>query len=417
MVGIRTFWVLSSALLTLTAWAQDSLHVRRLAQLDLQGDIRGVSLSDSLAFVFALTGGMYIVDVSDSTQPQLRSNYSPSGSISGGTAVGNVAYVARMENGMRIVDVSNPASPQALGSVNTPGQAYSVVVSGDNAFIADYDHGIRIVRISNPNGPYEIGYYDTPGYARDLAVRGNYVYAADGTQGLRVIDVTNPSLPQEVGSLNTPGTATAVAVHDSLAFVADVLRGVRIINISDPANPYEVGYCATTLAMDVEVAVTDSFAFIADEENGLRVFSIANPTAPVLVGYYNTPGEAYGVAARGNLCYVADDSYFSIYDVSAAVSAIGEIPEPVSREYAMLRAYPNPFNSTTMLQLELPQVVRGRLALYDLAGRTVRILDEGTFPSGKKTVSVDGHALASGVYIARLESDHLSAVQKIHLIR
>jgi len=165
------------------------------------------------------------------------------------------------------------------------------------------------------------------------------------------------------------------------------------------------------------VAVTDSFAFVADEANGLRVIEISNPAFPQEVGFYQTDGEAYGVAVRGNLVFVADDSYFGIYDVSEAVAAARDGTRAIAHEYAILRAYPNPFNSATTLQLSLPRVIRGRLAVYDITGRTVGVLMEGSMSQGESETRFETSSLASGVYFVRLESPQFSATQKIHLIR
>jgi hypothetical protein len=293
-----------------------------------------------------------------------------------------------------------------------------VAVSGDFAYVADYNLGLRVIRISNPDTLREEGFLDTPGYARDVDVAGGYAYLADGTQGLHVVGIANPASPQDVGSYNTPGTATGVAVRDPLVFVADLASGLRIISVETPSSPHEVGHYNTTgQALDVAVAITDSFAFVADEANGLRVIQTSDPAFPQEVGFYLTAGEAYGVAARRNLVFVADDSYFGIYDVSEAVSAAREWTRGVARDYAILRAYPNPFNNATTLQLNLPRMIRGRLIVYDVTGRTVSVVLDGSLAQGESEIRFEASALASGVYFVRFESPQLSATQKIQLVR
>jgi hypothetical protein len=46
-----------------------------------------------------------------------------------------------------------------------------------------------------------------------------------------------------------------------------------------------------------------------------------------------------------------------------------------------------------------------RLAVYDLLGREVARLVDGEAAAGRHLVPFDGHALASGVYVCRLEHD------------
>ena len=47
-------------------------------------------------------------------------------------------------------------------------------------------------------------------------------------------------------------------------------------------------------------------AYVAAMGSGLRIINIANPAAPVQAGFYDTPGDAWSVAAAGSYAYVAD---------------------------------------------------------------------------------------------------------------
>jgi hypothetical protein len=399
------------------AWAQDSLHVRRVAQMSLSGNLRNVCVQGDYSYVMALNGGLYIIDISDSTSPRLVYNYDPVAPVLGGAVRNDLIFLALDESGVQALNVADPANPHVLGILNTPGHAYSVELCSEYAYVADYNTGLHVIRISNPDTLSEVGFLDTPGYARDVAIEGDWAYLADGTQGLRVIGIADPAHPQDVGYYNTPGAATGVAVRNSLAYVADVSGGLRIISVESPSAPLPVGAFQTATAMDVALAVTDSFAFLADEASGLRVIAIADPAHPQEVGYYLTDGEALGVAARRHLVFVADDSYFGIYDVTEAVSAARERTRATPRDYAILRAYPNPFNSTTTLQLSLPRLIRGRLVVHDIAGRTVCVLADGDLMPGESEVRFDASVLASGVYFVRLECEPLAATQKIYLVR
>ncbi|MCB2198564.1 T9SS type A sorting domain-containing protein [bacterium] len=62
---------------------------------------------------------------------------------------------------------------------------------------------------------------------------------------------------------------------------------------------------------------------------------------------------------------------------------------------------PNPFNPTTTITLDLPRAGHLRVAVYDLLGRQVAVLQDGTVPSGRRDALFDGSRLASGVYLVR----------------
>jgi hypothetical protein len=99
----------------------------------------------------------------------------------------------------------------------------------------------------------------------------------------------------------------------------------------------------------------------------------------------------------------------------------GEIPS--QHRFAMPPAAPNPFNPRTTIHYVLPgQGERVRLAIFDLRGRLVRTLLDGTLPAGAGSVIWDGvdesgQVVASGTYLVQLTSGAERAVQKVTLVK
>ncbi len=86
--------------------------------------------------------------------------------------------------------------------------------------------------------------------------------------------------------------------------------------------------------------------------------------------------------------------------------------------YALLPAYPNPFNASTRLRFSLPQEDDIVLAIYSLEGRRVRLLLSGRFAAGVHVVSWDGCSddglpQAAGLYFCRLSASHFQQTIKI----
>ena len=75
--------------------------------------------------------------------------------------------------------------------------------------------------------------------------------------------------------------------------------------------------------------------------------------------------------------------------------------------------FPNPFNKKTTLRYSLPKTMQVRLAVYDLLGREVTVLAEGTREAGIYTQEFDGAQLRPGIYYARIELDHLQFTRKM----
>jgi hypothetical protein len=81
-------------------------------------------------------------------------------------------------------------------------------------------------------------------------------------------------------------------------------------------------------------------------------------------------------------------------------------------------AWPNPFNPSTRLAVELDRAARVDLSVYDLRGALVARLLDGPLSAGRHEVVFGGDALASGLYFASLSVDGRPVqVQKLVLAR
>ncbi len=84
--------------------------------------------------------------------------------------------------------------------------------------------------------------------------------------------------------------------------------------------------------------------------------------------------------------------------------------------------YPNPFNPETEISFTLPKTSVVVMKIYNSLGQEVRTLTDGQYEAGTHTLRWDGlnnqgSAVASGVYLQRLEVDGLSVVKKMNLVR
>ena len=74
-----------------------------------------------------------------------------------------------------------------------------------------------------------------------------------------------------------------------------------------------------------------------------------------------------------------------------------------------LDAYPNPFHPVVTLRFNLPESARTRLEIFDLQGRRVALLAEGTLDAGEHEIlwrGLDdkGRRVATGVYLAQVQA-------------
>ena len=91
-------------------------------------------------------------------------------------------------------------------------------------------------------------------------------------------------------------------------------------------------------------------------------------------------------------------------------------------EFALSQNYPNPFNPSTTIRYALPGDANVRLRVYDIAGRLVKTLIQGTQNAGYYYVMWDGtdntgKAIASGIYIYELVAGDFRQVNKMMFLK
>lgn len=85
--------------------------------------------------------------------------------------------------------------------------------------------------------------------------------------------------------------------------------------------------------------------------------------------------------------------------------------------FALNPCTPNPFNPTTVASFELRVASQVRLTVWDTAGRLVTTLVDGWCEAGLHQVTFDGTGLSAGLYLARLDAQGQTAVQKLMLVK
>ena len=101
------------------------------------------------------------------------------------------------------------------------------------------------------------------------------------------------------------------------------------------------------------------------------------------------------------------------WQLSANPSMLPALPS----EYA-LRAYPNPFNSTTTLNLTLPEAGAVDLRVYDGTGREIRRMPLGMLQAGSHTSSINLGGRASGMaYVTVYHKNEPVATQRLVLVK
>lgn len=98
-------------------------------------------------------------------------------------------------------------------------------------------------------------------------------------------------------------------------------------------------------------------------------------------------------------------------------TGVNENAPPLPGEFSISSAYPNPFNSSTVIEYNIPYQSVISLAVYNQLGQMVTLLNEGVQQSGRHTVTLQADNLPTGLYFVRLESAGKTAINKIVLMK
>ena len=197
------------------------------------------------------------------------------------------------------------------------------------------------------------------------------------------------------GAVPAPLRATAeaaltVSLHDALRHGAyDEARTL----LADLGERVEGGETRQALALaaalldeqagDYEGALGRVYALLAGLDPEAQLARDLEATAALLEGRLGAQGRV----APARLA-------------SEAGKDVAAIPVDAS-EAVLLPTYPNPVTGQALVPVVLEEVAEARVAVYDVLGREVSVLHEGTLDAGTHRLRFDGTRLPAGVYLVR----------------
>ena len=334
----------------------------------LPANARGITVSESCAYIAADNAGLQVVDISDPSSPSILTAYDTSGNshdikisgdyaymadYSGGLVVidlmkpvnptivansaattgardiktfGNFAFIADDSSGLKIIDITEPENISLTSDItecSLPSSNHGIEICYPYAFLAAKSAGLHIVDISNPLEPELISSIDTSGFANDVDLLGNYAYVADHSYGLQILDITIPSNPKIVASCDTPGTASGIKVSEDYAYICDGDSGLQIIDISNPLNPFISASCLTSTSTSNRwadnIEISGNYALVASSNYGLFVIDISEPSEVddnSLSAYLSIPGYGYNLDINGDYAAIVGSDKLTIVDIT-----------------------------------------------------------------------------------------------------
>jgi hypothetical protein len=104
------------------------------------------------------------------------------------------------------------------------------------------------------------------------------------------------------------------------------------------------------------------------------------------------------------------------YTVNVGVASAEE-EEGIPATYVLEQNFPNPFNPSTAIKFAVPKTCQVKLAVFNLMGQEIAVIDEGTRTAGRYEIRLDGAPFASGMYFYRLWAGGFVETKKMIIAR
>ena len=97
---------------------------------------------------------------------------------------------------------------------------------------------------------------------------------------------------------------------------------------------------------------------------------------------------------------------------------VNDLKDPGPEEYALLNAYPNPFNGSINIPIIIPSQTNSKVIIFNVLGQKITEISIEHFGIGKHTISWNGqnelgNDVGSGVYFAQLDVEGAQDIQKL----
>lgn len=138
---------------------------------------------------------------------------------------------------------------------------------------------------------------------------------------------------------------------------------------------------------------------------------LANGTSPIIAV------EAYVAAGDGTYYpdVILDSTTITVHDPTSSV-------EDLPAAQSTLKAWPNPFNPQTSIAIDLPEPGYAHVAVYDLRGRELVVLQDGESAAGSQVYVWDGRdsqgmVQPAGQYLVRMMTADNVQTTKLTMVK
>jgi YVTN family beta-propeller protein len=237
---------------------------------------------------------------------------------------------------------------------------------------------------------------------------GEYIYVTDrSTDQVRVIDQATLTEIRTVAVGDDPWGIDVTLDGEKLVVACEDDSNVHIIYTADWTTKV-IPLPSGADPRDVDILDAEGYAYVAcGEVTGADFIAVIELVGDTLKDTFPSVGS------NPNVIAVQPQMTSAITGV-----AEGEVAVRVLR----LACSPNPFNPKTTISYHIRAAAEIELAVYDVTGARVTVLERGTREAGDHEIAWDGRTadgtpVATGVYFVRLTADAAQTTAKAVLLK
>lgn len=216
----------------------------------------GVEVIGDIAYLITEYQGFYSIDISDKTSPVILDKFDEWSEGFLFDIQDNLAYISDNDR-IHIIDISNIEDMKYLISISVE-NCTDIILDDDIAYfqIKNYENnGIKIADISDVHNITIIDsfiYSHTPEYQRSrpgMELIDNVLFSCEGDSGLFTFDITKSSEISILSKYRTDGSIISADVSNDYIYLLvaqeehtyySARSDLEILDVSDPANPNKI---------------------------------------------------------------------------------------------------------------------------------------------------------------------------------
>jgi len=165
-------------------------------------------------------------------------------------------------------------------------------------------------------------------------------------------------------------------------------------------TPY-LGYCCG-YDMDISKTTNGGVSWQSDDIPGIDIVGILESIETTINS--DETADVYAVGVKG------------IILKKSGISSVQ--PDGTNiRTFLLSQNFPNPFNPSTKIEYQVPEMSSVSIKIYDLLGKEIKTLINEEKPAGNYEVEFDGTGLPSGIYFYQLKAGGYVETKKMVLLR